>query len=46
LFNNLDWQSTQSDETEEIRAVMGEKAKILEAANIPAGIPPYKLHNI
>ncbi|MBM3920804.1 MAG: glycosyltransferase family 4 protein [Sphingomonadales bacterium] len=41
-FNNIDWQSTQPDETEEIRAVMGKNAKILEAANIPAGIPPYK----
>jgi glycosyltransferase involved in cell wall biosynthesis len=41
-FNNIDWQSTQPDETEEIRAVMGRKAKILEAANIPCGVPPYQ----
>lgn len=40
-FNNIDWQSTQPDETAEIRATMGKKAKIMEAANIPAGIPPY-----
>jgi glycosyltransferase involved in cell wall biosynthesis len=41
-FNNIDWQSTQPDETEEIIAVMGNKAKILEAANIPRGVPPYQ----
>lgn len=41
-FNNIDWQSTQPDETEEIRAVMGNKAKILEAANIPCGVPMYQ----
>ena len=41
-FNNIDWQSTQPDETDEIRAVMGKKAKILEAANIPHGVPPYQ----
>lgn len=39
-FNNIDWQSTQPEETAEIRAVMGKKAKIFEAANIPATILP------
>ncbi len=41
-FNNIDWQSTQPDETAEIRSVMGKKARIFEAANIPAPIPAYE----
>lgn len=44
-FNNIDWQSTQPDETKEMRKVLGEKAKILEAANIPRSIPPYQMRN-
>jgi glycosyltransferase involved in cell wall biosynthesis len=44
-FNNIDWQSTQPDETKEIRAAMGKKAKIMEAANIPRSIPPYQKRN-
>ena len=44
-FNNIDWQSTQPDETKEIRAAMGKKAKIMEAANIPRSIPPYQIRN-
>ncbi|MEK0420494.1 MAG: hypothetical protein RLZZ161_345 [Bacteroidota bacterium] len=45
-FNNIDWQSTQPDETTEIRSVMGKNAKILEAANIPACIPSYEAQTL
>lgn len=41
-FNNIDWQSTQPDETAEIQTVMGKKARIFEAANIPAPIMPLE----
>ena len=44
-FNNIDWQSTQPDETKEIRKTLGKKAKIMEAANIPRIIPPNQLRN-
>jgi glycosyltransferase involved in cell wall biosynthesis len=41
-FNHINWHSTQPDETAEIRRVMGKKADIFEAPNIPEPVLPYR----